>query len=150
MRQLQSQTGGDVSVEVNAAPGQDLTKMLNDMREEYEEIIKKKQREIEQWFEVKVSHAHYYHIALEEKERDTFLQTKNKRKSINISYTKWHRLILIDHMWLLAAKQNPMLHISDEVHWWKYSMNKEYNSKGISDWGWCMSAKLSNMKIMRK
>ncbi|KYO46704.1 keratin, type I cytoskeletal 16-like [Alligator mississippiensis] len=54
MRQLQSQTGGDVSVEVNAAPGQDLTKMLNDMREEYEEIIKKKQREIEQWFEVKM------------------------------------------------------------------------------------------------
>uniref|UniRef100_A0A7M4E5Q8 IF rod domain-containing protein n=1 Tax=Crocodylus porosus TaxID=8502 RepID=A0A7M4E5Q8_CROPO len=52
MRQLQSQTGGDVSVEVNAAPGQDLTKMLNDMREEYEEIIKKNRREIEQWYEM--------------------------------------------------------------------------------------------------
>lgn len=54
MRQLQSQTGGDVSVEVNAAPGQDLTKILNDLRNEYEQIIDKNRREVEQWYEVKV------------------------------------------------------------------------------------------------
>ncbi|RLV62317.1 hypothetical protein DV515_00019438, partial [Chloebia gouldiae] len=53
MRQLQSQTGGDVSVEVNAAPGEDLTKTLNDLREEYEQIIEKNRREVEQWYEVK-------------------------------------------------------------------------------------------------
>uniref|UniRef100_A0A8C4TUU6 IF rod domain-containing protein n=1 Tax=Falco tinnunculus TaxID=100819 RepID=A0A8C4TUU6_FALTI len=45
MRQLQSQTGGDVSVEVNAAPGEDLTKILNDMRNEYEQLIEKNRRE---------------------------------------------------------------------------------------------------------
>lgn len=56
MRLLQSQTGGDVNVEVNAAPGQDLTKILNDMRQEYEEIIAKNRREVEQWYEVKVSY----------------------------------------------------------------------------------------------
>ncbi|NXW45982.1 K1C14 protein, partial [Nyctiprogne leucopyga] len=54
MRQLQSQTGGDVSVEVNAAPGEDLTKVLNDLRNEYEQIIEKNRREVEQWYEVKV------------------------------------------------------------------------------------------------
>ncbi|XP_077644549.1 keratin, type I cytoskeletal 19-like [Lonchura striata] len=54
MRQLQSQTGGDVSVEVNAAPGQDLTKVLNDLRDEYEQIIEKNRREVEQWYEVKI------------------------------------------------------------------------------------------------
>lgn len=54
LRQLQSQTGGDVSVEVNAAPGEDLTKILNDLRNEYEQIIEKNRREVEQWYEVKV------------------------------------------------------------------------------------------------
>ncbi|KAM6114832.1 LOW QUALITY PROTEIN: keratin, type I cytoskeletal 19-like [Phoenicopterus ruber ruber] len=53
MRQLQSQTGGDVSVEVNAAPGEDLTKTLNDLNE-YEQIIEKNRREVEQWYEVKI------------------------------------------------------------------------------------------------
>ncbi|XP_048783147.1 keratin, type I cytoskeletal 16-like [Tympanuchus pallidicinctus] len=54
LRQLQSQTGGDVSVEVNAAPGEDLTKILNDLRNEYEQIIEKNRREVEQWYEVKI------------------------------------------------------------------------------------------------
>ncbi|NXN98159.1 K1C15 protein, partial [Rhinopomastus cyanomelas] len=54
IRQLQSQTSGDVSVEVNAAPGEDLTKVLNDLRNEYEQIIEKNRREVEQWYEVKI------------------------------------------------------------------------------------------------
>uniref|UniRef100_A0A8B9W0G2 IF rod domain-containing protein n=1 Tax=Anas zonorhyncha TaxID=75864 RepID=A0A8B9W0G2_9AVES len=54
LRMLQSQTGGDVSVEVNAAPGEDLTKILNDLRNEYEQIIEKNRREVEQWYEVKI------------------------------------------------------------------------------------------------
>ncbi|NXM54745.1 K1C15 protein, partial [Illadopsis cleaveri] len=54
IRQLQSQTGGDVSVEVNAAPGEDLSKILNDLRNEYEQIIEKNRREVEQWYEVKI------------------------------------------------------------------------------------------------
>ncbi|NXA69072.1 K1C15 protein, partial [Mohoua ochrocephala] len=54
MRQLQSQTSGDVSVEVNAAPGEDLTKTLNDLRNEYEEIIARNRKEVEQWYEVKI------------------------------------------------------------------------------------------------
>lgn len=41
-------------MEVNAAPGEDLTKILNDLRNEYEQIIEKNRREVEQWYEVKV------------------------------------------------------------------------------------------------
>ncbi|XP_030321933.1 keratin, type I cytoskeletal 15 [Calypte anna] len=54
LRQMQSQTGGDVNVEVNAAPGVDLTKILNDLRCEYEQIIEKNRREVEQWYEAKI------------------------------------------------------------------------------------------------
>lgn len=45
-------------MEVNAAPGQDLTKILNDLRNEYEQIIEKNRREVEQWYEVKVRNNH--------------------------------------------------------------------------------------------
>uniref|UniRef100_A0A8C8B1G5 IF rod domain-containing protein n=1 Tax=Otus sunia TaxID=257818 RepID=A0A8C8B1G5_9STRI len=44
----------DKDVEVNAAPGEDLTKILNDLRNEYEQLIEKNRREVEQWYEVKV------------------------------------------------------------------------------------------------
>ncbi|KFZ62203.1 Keratin, type I cytoskeletal 15, partial [Podiceps cristatus] len=43
-----------VSVEVNAAPGKDLTKTLNDLRNEYEQLIEKNRREVEQWYEIKI------------------------------------------------------------------------------------------------
>ncbi|NXL77598.1 K1C15 protein, partial [Leptocoma aspasia] len=54
LRQLQSQSGGDVNVEVNATPGEDLTKILNDLRCEYEQIIEKNRKEVEQWYEAKI------------------------------------------------------------------------------------------------
>ncbi|NXH12585.1 K1C17 protein, partial [Bucco capensis] len=54
MQSLQSQSGGDVNVEVNAAPGEDLLKKLNAMREEYEGIIQKNREEVEKWYEIKM------------------------------------------------------------------------------------------------
>ncbi|XP_032296782.1 keratin, type I cytoskeletal 19-like isoform X2 [Coturnix japonica] len=54
MKSLQSQSGGDVNVEVNAAPGEDLLKKLNDMRQEYEQIIQKNRQEVESWYENKM------------------------------------------------------------------------------------------------
>ncbi|NWI65763.1 K1C19 protein, partial [Todus mexicanus] len=56
MKSLQTQSGGDVNVEVNAAPGEDLLKKLNDMRQEYETVIQKNREEVEKWYEIKVSH----------------------------------------------------------------------------------------------
>ncbi|KFO90376.1 Keratin, type I cytoskeletal 14, partial [Buceros rhinoceros silvestris] len=54
MKSLQTQSGGDVNVEVNAAPGEDLLKKLNDMRQEYENIIQKNREEVEKWYEGKM------------------------------------------------------------------------------------------------
>lgn len=55
MKQLQSQSNGDVNVEINTAPGEDLLKKLNEMRQEYEAIIQRNREEVEKWYESKVN-----------------------------------------------------------------------------------------------
>lgn len=55
MSSLQSESGGDVSVEVSAAPGEDLMGKLNEMRKEYEYIIQRNREEVERWYESKVN-----------------------------------------------------------------------------------------------
>ncbi|XP_015351327.1 keratin, type I cytoskeletal 26 [Marmota marmota marmota] len=50
---LQHASGGNVNVEVNAAPGVDLTVMLNNMRAEYEELAEQNRKDIEAWFNEK-------------------------------------------------------------------------------------------------
>ncbi|XP_074413636.1 keratin, type I cytoskeletal 19 [Zonotrichia albicollis] len=54
MKQLQSQSNGDVNVQINTAPGEDLLKKLNEMRQEYEAIIQKNRAEVEKWYESKM------------------------------------------------------------------------------------------------
>uniref|UniRef100_A0A672V015 IF rod domain-containing protein n=1 Tax=Strigops habroptila TaxID=2489341 RepID=A0A672V015_STRHB len=54
MKLLHTQSSGDVNVEVNAAPGEDLLKKLNAMRQEYENIIQKNREEVESWYESKM------------------------------------------------------------------------------------------------
>ncbi|XP_053310197.1 keratin, type I cytoskeletal 19-like [Spea bombifrons] len=44
------QMSGTVNVEMDAAPGTDLTKMLSEMREQYEYIAEKNRREAEAWY----------------------------------------------------------------------------------------------------
>nr|XP_033774919.1 keratin, type I cytoskeletal 19-like [Geotrypetes seraphini] len=46
---LRSQLGGSVSVEVDSVPGIDLTQIMADMREQYENMIKKNREEVEAW-----------------------------------------------------------------------------------------------------
>uniref|UniRef100_A0A8B9PN04 IF rod domain-containing protein n=1 Tax=Apteryx owenii TaxID=8824 RepID=A0A8B9PN04_APTOW len=55
MRGLQTQSGGDVNVEVNATPGINLMEKLNEMRCEYERLIENNRREVESWYETKVN-----------------------------------------------------------------------------------------------
>ncbi|XP_008584290.1 PREDICTED: LOW QUALITY PROTEIN: keratin, type I cytoskeletal 24-like [Galeopterus variegatus] len=50
MKSMQGSAGGDVTVEMNAAPGTDLTKLLNDMRAQYEELAEQNRREAEEQF----------------------------------------------------------------------------------------------------
>ncbi|XP_049636324.1 keratin, type I cytoskeletal 42 [Suncus etruscus] len=50
MNSLRGQTGGDVSVEMDAAPGVDLSRILNEMREQYEQMAEKNRKDAEDWF----------------------------------------------------------------------------------------------------
>ncbi|XP_028375175.2 keratin, type I cytoskeletal 16 [Phyllostomus discolor] len=50
MLALRGQTGGDVNVEMDAAPGVDLSRILNEMRDQYEQIAEKNRRDAEAWF----------------------------------------------------------------------------------------------------
>ncbi|XP_004450169.1 keratin, type I cytoskeletal 27 [Dasypus novemcinctus] len=53
MKALQCAAGGNVNVEVNAAPGVDLTVLLNNMRAEYEDLAEQNRRNVEAWFKEK-------------------------------------------------------------------------------------------------
>ncbi|XP_021481951.1 keratin, type I cytoskeletal 19 [Meriones unguiculatus] len=47
---LRSQVGGQVSVEMDCAPGVDLAKILSDMRSQYEVMAEKNRKDAEAWF----------------------------------------------------------------------------------------------------
>lgn len=47
---LRGQVGGQVSVEVDSAPGIDLAKILGDMRSQYEVMAEKNRKDAEAWF----------------------------------------------------------------------------------------------------
>ncbi|XP_068923839.1 keratin, type I cytoskeletal 15-like isoform X2 [Petaurus breviceps papuanus] len=50
MKEYNDQLAGQVNVEMNAAPGVDLTQELSEMREQYEAIAEKNRRDAEAWF----------------------------------------------------------------------------------------------------
>ncbi|XP_036610706.1 keratin, type I cytoskeletal 14 isoform X2 [Trichosurus vulpecula] len=50
MNALRGQVGGDVNVEMDAAPGVDLSRILSEMREQYEKMAEKNRKDAEDWF----------------------------------------------------------------------------------------------------
>ena len=54
MSSLTGQLTGSVNVEVDSAPGIDLTKILADMRDQYELLAEKNRKDAEAWFTTKV------------------------------------------------------------------------------------------------
>ncbi|XP_022063293.2 keratin, type I cytoskeletal 19-like [Acanthochromis polyacanthus] len=54
MSQVRIQQSGNVNVEVDSAQSVDLTKVLEEMREQYESVMVKNKLELEKWFQTKV------------------------------------------------------------------------------------------------
>lgn len=53
MRQLRMQTGG-VNVDVDSTESVDLTRVLQEVREQYEGVVAKNKQELDKWFQAKV------------------------------------------------------------------------------------------------
>uniref|UniRef100_A0A8C6G6X7 Keratin 13 n=1 Tax=Mus spicilegus TaxID=10103 RepID=A0A8C6G6X7_MUSSI len=53
MKEFSNQVVGQVNVEMDATPGVDLTRVLAEMREQYEALAEKNRRDAEEWFQAK-------------------------------------------------------------------------------------------------
>ena len=54
MASIRSQMTGQINVEVEAKPQVDLSSTMAEIREQYENVAAKNQRELEVWFQTKV------------------------------------------------------------------------------------------------
>ena len=78
MSALRGQVAGQVSVELDSAPGIDLSKILADMRDQYEQMAEKNRKDAEAWFHSKVNPLHTVQILTKKPMKET--STKRHRK----------------------------------------------------------------------
>lgn len=52
---MRAKQSGSVNVEIDSAAQTDLGKTLDELRIQYETLVEKKRREVEQWYQTKVS-----------------------------------------------------------------------------------------------
>lgn len=53
---LRAKQSGSVNVEIDSVSHSDLGKMLEELRSQYETLVEKNHKEVEQWYQTKVSH----------------------------------------------------------------------------------------------
>uniref|UniRef100_H2NVQ7 Keratin, type I cytoskeletal 14 n=1 Tax=Pongo abelii TaxID=9601 RepID=H2NVQ7_PONAB len=82
MNALRGQVGGDVNVEMDAAPGVDLSCILNEMRDQYEKMAEKNRRDAEEWFFTKT----------EELNREVATNSELVQSSKNEISELWHTM----------------------------------------------------------
>ncbi|KAG8566410.1 hypothetical protein GDO81_013236 [Engystomops pustulosus] len=90
------QAAGTVNVELDAAPGVDLLKTLNDLRESYEHIAEKNRREAEAWFLSQVESL--------QNEVVTSTQQVQTNKSESTELRRSHQSLEVELQSLLSAK----------------------------------------------
>lgn len=57
--QMKSQQSGSVNVEVDTPCSVDLQKLLDEVREQYQNVVKKNKQDLEKWFQSKVRRLHF-------------------------------------------------------------------------------------------
>ncbi|XP_051519370.1 keratin, type I cytoskeletal 13-like [Myxocyprinus asiaticus] len=85
---VRDQMSGQVNVEVDAAPQEDLTKILAEIREHYETVVTKSQRDLEGWFQQKSETLKQEVVASTE----TFNTVKSTVQSLEIELQSLHAM----------------------------------------------------------
>lgn len=75
---LRGQVAGQVSVELDSAPGIDLSKILADMRDQYEHMAEKNRKDAEAWFHSKVKPIHTVQTLTKKSMKETTIKTHRK------------------------------------------------------------------------
>uniref|UniRef100_A0A4X2K2I8 Keratin, type I cytoskeletal 10 n=1 Tax=Vombatus ursinus TaxID=29139 RepID=A0A4X2K2I8_VOMUR len=98
MKDLQNVSTGDVNVEMNAAPGVDLTEYLNRMRTEYETMAEQNRKDAEAWFNEKSKEV--------TKEMDTNVEQMSRHNSEITELKRNVQALEIELQSQLALKQS--------------------------------------------
>ncbi|XP_069763259.1 keratin, type I cytoskeletal 19-like [Narcine bancroftii] len=87
LKSLRSQIRGKVTVDVDSSPGEDLTKVLAEMREKYEEMAAKNQKDAETWFKeqsVTLNQKMDTNTRMVHREKDQLTESRRRMQAVEI------------------------------------------------------------------